>query len=141
MNDPNKDAGRVSNLTDEARARGAESTRLKSLVSMEAVTALVVVAACHQDDVWRGLSLRAKADVLSGRHKAPQVYTAWGAFEWSAVQVSRLEEKGRRLLHLVDAGELDRERAYELSNAPSEYIDALFEKLEYLREAVEKQSE
>jgi hypothetical protein len=144
MNDPNKGAGRVSNLTDEARARGAASTRLNALFKMETVLIFGAVIDLHLRGVWRGRSLRAKAQLLANEGDC----TPWGFYEWSAVQVSRIEAKARHLVAAFDAGELDRERVYELIDtpqpkgfAPPEFIDGLFERIEALREAVEKQSE
>lgn len=144
MNDQTKGAGRVSNLTDEARARGAASTRLNALFKMESVLVFEAVIDLHSRGVWRGCSLREKAGLLTNRDG----FTPWGYFDWSAAQVSRVEAKARYLLAEVDAGRLDRARVYELIDtpqpkgfAPREFIDELFERLEYLREAVEKQSE
>ena len=140
MNDQTKGAGRVSNLTDEARARGASSTRLNALFNMEAVQALRGLMRWQKLESWDELPLRGKANLLEG----DGVLTPQGFNGWSAVQVKRLEAKAAHILELIDAGELDLDEVYKLSNAPDEDIDELmmdFEYLRYLRETRQKQSE
>lgn len=141
MNDQTKGAGRVSNLTDEARARGAASTRTHACFKMEAVMSFLAVARLHSNGNWRGRSLRAKAELLEGN------CTPDGNGNWRAAQVARLEAKARGLIEVLEAGELQPEHVFALIEtprkgfAPPECIAQLFESFEYLREAVEKESE
>ena len=132
MNDQTKGAGRVSNLTDEARARGAASTHEKSLVNMEAVQGYLAIIDYTLGGVeWGALSLRAKAELLN---------KSWACspsgFRFSAVQVSRLEAKARRIVYAIEYGNLTAEKLGELSNAPANDIRGLVAAYHILSSAV-----
>lgn len=98
----------------------------------------LAVARLHSNGNWRGRSLRAKAELLEGN------CTPDGNGNWSAAQVARLEAKARGLIEVLEAGELQIFQLIEMPRkgfAPPECIAQLFESFEYLREAVEKESE
>lgn len=133
MNERSTGAGRVSNLTDEARARGAASTRVKSLVSMEAVQGYLAIIGYVLDGVeWAKLSLRAKAELLNKSEACSPHGLRFGA-----MQVKRLEAKARDIVNALEGGYLTAERLGELSNAPSDDIRGLVAAYQILGSAVQ----